>query len=218
MSFFRVYLLFGSLLVPLAGLTIPSAATPQNRQGGFTRREPNLYAPNLYADKIDFVATLTKLPGADNKQSHWELSYQLFFIPEEKYYQAVQSFPKGGSNPTPEQFPGRILLAEGRRTKSPLTTPQERTFTLTGVPFKQKIPDLQRTKFSYLMTSYSVKIFDAELKTTVYYSGIFLVEPYEDSNNQNQVAARKTLYASFGVNRDGSLDRSQMRPKTITTQ
>ena len=57
-------------------------------------------------------------------------------------------------------------------------TSQQRTITLNGVPFKQKVPDAQRTKFAYLLTAYSVKIFDGQLNTTIYYSGIFLTEPY----------------------------------------
>jgi hypothetical protein len=187
-------------------------------RGGFTVREPNLYSPQFYADKIDFMATLVDLPGAKNKQSYWEFSYQLYFVPEDKYYEAVQRLPKGGSNPTPEQFPGKILLAEGHTKKTSLGTLKERTITLTGVAFKQKVPDAQRTKFAYMMTGYSVKIFDAELNTTVYRSGIFLVEPYEmSSSDQTQATARKTFYASFGVNPDGTLIRSQRAPKTSTS-
>ena len=96
-----------------------------------------------------------------------------YFVPEDKYYEALKGFPRGGSNPTPEQFPGRILLAEGHKKKTRLGTLKERTITLTGVVFKEKVPDVQRTKFALLMTGYSVKIFDAELNTTVYNSGIF---------------------------------------------
>jgi len=63
----------------------------------------------------------------------------------------LKSLPQGPSNPTPDQFPGKILLAEGHTKKTDLGTLKERTVTLTGVAFKQKIPDAQRTKFSYLM-------------------------------------------------------------------
>jgi hypothetical protein len=189
------------------GAFLPAVA-PQKTSGGFKTREPNVHAPELYADNLDFVATLVNLPGAQKRQSYWELSYQLFLVPEEKYYAALKSFPRGASNPTPEQFPGRILLAEGHKKKTRLGTMKERTITLAGLPFKQKIPDAQRTKFALLMTGYSVKIFDAELNTTVYRSGIFLTEPFE-MNDQNQTSARKTIYLNFGVNPDGTLNRSQ---------
>jgi|SRR5882724_12306737 len=208
------------VLLPVVLFGSGSYVTSQNR-GGFIVREPNVYSPQLYADKIDFVATLVDLPGAGNKQSFWEFSYQIFFVPEDKYYEALKSLPQGPSNPTPDQFPGKILLAEGHTKKTDLGTLKERTITLTGVAFKQKIPDAQRTKFSYLMTGYSVKIFDAELKATVYRSGIFLTSPYEaSSQDQKQTIARKTFYVSFGVEPDGTLDRSQRAPKSSnrTTQ
>ncbi|MDX6447090.1 MAG: hypothetical protein QOH71_4164 [Blastocatellia bacterium] len=206
---------FGLFLPPPIAV---SSFAAQTGRGGFTVREPNVYAPNLYADKIDFVATLVDLPGASKKQSYWELSYQLYFIPEDKYYEAVRRLPRGGSNPTPEQFPGRILLAEGHTKKTPLDTLKERTLILNRVALKQKVPDSQRTKFAFLMTGYSVKIFDAELKTTVYRSGIFLTEPYEaNPQEQKEAIARKTIYLNFMVRQDGTLNRSQTARTTSDT-
>jgi hypothetical protein len=211
----------GFLLIALLQSSVVFSAVfaPQTRGSDFKTREVNVHAPNFYADKLDFVATLVDLPGAQNKQSYWELSYQLYFIPEEKYFEAVRRLPRGGSNPTPEQFPGRILLAEGRRKKTRINTLKERTIMLAGVPFKQKIPDAQRTKFAILMTSYSVKIFDARLNTTVYRSGIFLTEPFApDQTDRNRQVARETIYLNFGVNPDGTLNRSQTaRTKNDTT-
>ncbi len=198
----QLSLVFGSLVPALTSFTFQTA------RGGFKTREANVHAPELYADNLEFTATLVNLPGAQKQGSTWELSWQLFFIPEEKYYAALKSFPRGASNPTAEQFPGRILLAEGHKKKTRLGTLKDRTFTLAGVPFKQKIPDAQRTKFALLLTSYSVKIFDAELNTTVYRSGIFLTEPFAASSG-DQVTARKTIYLNFGVNPDGTLNRSQ---------
>ncbi|MEN3327693.1 MAG: hypothetical protein V7638_2500 [Acidobacteriota bacterium] len=179
----------------------------------FTVREENVYAPRLYADTLNFVATLVNLPGVNQKQSYWELSYQLYFVPEDKYYEALQRAPRGPSNPTPEEFPGRMLLTEGHIKKTRLATLQDRTITF-DVPFKQRIPDAKRTKFAHLMTAYSMKIFDAELNTTVYSSGLFLTEPYEpDPRDEKQATARKTIYLSFGINPNGSLNRSQLPPK-----
>ena len=193
------------LSVTLSALAVtPPAQT-------FKVRQPNLYAPQLYADKIDFLATLVNLPGAQNKQSYWELSYQLYFIPEAKYHEALRSFPQGGYNPTPEEFPGRILLIAGHQKKRRLATPPERTIVLTGVDFKQRVPDAERTKFGVLMTAYSVKIFDGVLNTTVYDSGIFLTDPYE-TQDQKQDLPRKTLYLTFSVTPKGTLNYSQMRP------
>lgn len=180
-------------------------------------RQNNLYAPNLYADKVDFIATLVDLPGAKKRQSSWELSYQLFFVPEDKYYETIRRLPKGGSNPTPEEFAGRILLAEGHRKKTSLSTAQQRTIGLDGVTLKEKVPDVLRTKFAVLMTSYAVKIFDAELNTTIYHSGIFLTDPFEE-DEQKQAVPRRTIYLNFAVTPDGTLNYSQLRRKTDTTR
>lgn len=211
--FLQLCVFCASLLSPVVTVSSVGGPTKQTSRGGFRVREPNVHAPELYADKIDFIATLVDLPGAKNKQSYWELSYQLYFIPEEKYYAALRSFPKGGYNPTPEQFPGRILLAEGHKKKTRLGTLKDRIINLTGVSLKQMVPDAQRTKFAVLMTSYSVKIFDADLDTNVIKSGIFLTDPFE-SDAQDQPVARKTIYLSFGVNLNGTLNYSQVRPKT----
>ena len=199
--------------VSTQSLGAPSVHRAQSGNSGFNVREPNLYAPHVYSDDLEFIATLVDLPGAKNKQSYWELSYQLYFIPEDKYYEAVKRLPRGPSNPTPEQFPGKMLLLEGHKKTRRLDTLKERTIRLTGVRFKQRVPDAQRTKFACLMTHYSVKIFDGELKTTVYRSGVFFADPYEDHpQDPNQAVARKKIYASFIVTPEGILYRSQ-RPR-----
>jgi hypothetical protein len=192
-------------------LVCTCSAVPASSQT-MTMRQPNLHAPQLYADKIDFSATLVDLPGAQNKQSYWELSYQLYFIPEARYYEALRGFPQGGYDPTPEEFPGRILLTTGHQKKSRLATPQERAILLTAVNFKDKVPDVQRTKFGILLTAYSVKIFDGELNKTIYDSGIFLTHPYE-TQDQKQDLPRKTLYLTFSVTPKGTLNYSQLRPR-----
>ena len=217
-----IFLLMWSVVAgPCVTSAIPASsrtAVEPSQGAGNRTREPNLHVPNLYADKIDFIATLIDLPGAKRKESYWELSYQLFFVPEEKYYETIYRLPRGASNPGPEEFAGRILLAEGRQKKTRLETLNDRTITLTGVLFKQKVPEAQRTKFGYVMTGYSVKIFDAELNTTVYHSGIFLTEPYEPNvNDEKQDVARNAVYLSFRVTPNGALNRSQLRPKIRET-
>ena len=203
-------IVFSSFWPPLFS-TVPA---PQSGSG-FKVREPNLYAPDLYADNLDFIATLLDMPALTKGQSYWELSYQIIFIPEDKYWETIRTFPRGGYNPKPEEFPGRILLAQGHKKMAHLDALNGRTLTLNGVRFKQRIPDAQRTKFGMLGTAYSVKIFDAELNTTVYHSGLFLTEAYEDDpQDEKQAIARKTLYLNFGVNKDGSLNYSQMRRKS----
>ncbi len=187
----------------------PAAVEPQ----GYRVRQPNLYAPHVYADKIDFLARLENLPGAQKKQSYWELSYQLYFLPEANYYEALKHFPKGGYSPTPEEFPGKILLASRHQKKTSLSTPEDRTILLSGVDFKAKVPDAQRTMFGVLVTVFAVKIFDAELKTSIYESGMFLTDASEpDPRDQKQVMPRRTVYLTFDVTPKGTLNYSQ-RPR-----
>ena len=200
-SVLQLSVVFGSFL--------PAAKFPPG-QSGFQVRELNVHAPELYSEHLNFESTLVRLPGAQKKQSRWELSFQLFFIPEDKYHEALKRLPRSG-NPPPEFFQGRILLAQGHKKITRLSTIEERTITLNGVPFKQRIPDRERKKFGVLMTAFAVKIFDAELKTSVYQSGIFLTDPFEaNPNDQKQVMPRKTIYLNFGVNPNGTLDYSQL--------
>lgn len=202
-------------------LGAPASAVHSAQRGnsGFKVREENLYAPHVYADDLEFIATLVDLPGARKKQSYWELSYQLYFVPEDKYYETLKRLPRGPSNPTPDQFPGKVLLLEGHKKLRRLDTLKDRTIHLTAVPFKQRVPDAQRTKFAYLMTHYSVKIFDAELKTTLYRSGIFLTEPYDDHpQDPNQAVARKRIYLSFMVTPEGFLNLSQLARHANSTK
>lgn len=206
--------LVSCLSAPL-GNRAQSFAT-QSPTGSFSKRENNVYAPDLYAKELDFRATLVDLPGANNAKSFWELSYQLYFIPENKYYEALESMPSGAANPSPEQFPGRILLAEAHEKKTKLATLKDRTRVDTKLAFKDKVPDAARTKFARIMTSYAIKIFDAELNTTVYRTGIFLAKPYEDAANAAP-AARQTIYLNFMLSPQGVLSRSQAPRKPDET-
>lgn len=198
-------IVFGSFSPSVPGTTSP-ATEPQI----FRTREKNLYAPHVYADKIDFLARLEGLPGAQKKQSYWELSYQLYFLSEAKYYEAGQRFPQGGYSPTPEEYPGKILLTTGHQKKTRLSTPEERTILLTGIDLKRKVPDAEQTMFGVLITVWAVKIFDADLKTTIYQSGMFVTHASEvDPKDQKQAIARKTLYLTFNVTSRGTLNYSQ---------
>jgi hypothetical protein len=177
----------------------------------FRNREPNVHAPTLYADKLTMKVTLVNLPGAESAGSSWEVSYRLFFIPEDKYYADVQKLPPGGSSPGPEQFRGKILLAEGQVKKTELATIQNRTYIRGNIPFKFVVPDNQRTKFARLMTAYSVKVFDAKLNTSVYRSGTFANPPFDNPDPSNAIQ-RDTLYLNFMVSPTGDLYRSH-RPR-----
>ena len=200
-------------------LTFPPAFAPPTAQSAFRTRENNVHAPQLYSDKLDFIATLVNLPGANNKRSYWELSYQLYFIPEESYWGSIRRRRPGGYNPTPDDFPGTILLGEGHRKSRRIATLDDRTITFVGHAFKRKVPDALRTKFAVVMTYYAVKIFDAELNTTVTNSGAFLTDPFDESpDDAKQVIARKTIYLNFAVRPNGSLNYSQTPRSEVITR
>jgi hypothetical protein len=204
----RLLSLIAASVLLLILATAHNALAQGRGRGTFRTREPNVHAPQLYSDRLKLKVTLVDLPGAGDAHSTLEVSYQVFFIPEEKYYEAVQQLPPGGSNPRPAQFPGRMLLAEGHVRKSGLATIQERT-TVRDIPFKVKIPDEQRTKFARVLTSYSVKIFDAKLNTPVYHSGIFVTFPFDDTASTTNVVPRDTIYLNFIITPQGQLNRSQ---------
>lgn len=214
LSYIMLLLLFPGAPVYLSeGL----AQTQQNRGGSFRKREPNLHAPEFYSDNLKLKIILVDLPGAGEARSSWEVSYQVFFIPEDKYYDALKQLPAGGSDPTAAQFPGKLLLSEGQVKKNSLATIQERTYVRDTIPFKLKVPDEQRTKFARLMTSFSIKIFDAKLNTTIYRSGIFTTFPFDDTSNQSGAVPRDTLYLDFLVTPQGDLYRAQWPRKEGNT-
>lgn len=210
----RLPSLIAALFLLLISAILPPDTSAQDRgRGTFRTREPNVHAPQLYADRLRLKTTLVDLPGANDARSSWEVTYQVFFIPEEKYYEAIRQLPPGGSNPRPAQFPGRMLLAEGQIKKSKLGTIQERTSVRDNVAFKAKIPDEQRTKFARLITSYSVKIFDAKLNMPVYHTGIFTTFPFDDSASASNIVQRDTIYLNFIITPQGQLNRSQWARK-----
>lgn len=188
-------------------------ATPvrgQARGRSVRKLEPNVHAPNLYADRIKLKMTLINLPGADEPGSYWEASYQVFFIAEADFRNALRGAPAGGWNPTPENFPGRVLIGEGRIRRTSLRTLAERTFTSRPFALKAKVPNKSRTKFATLLTSYSVKIFDSRLNSNIYRSGTFVTRPFTgDASAGEGEAARTLLYANFFVGPSGHLSYSQ---------
>jgi hypothetical protein len=187
------------------------SATPVLRQTPNTRVkeiEPDVHAPNLYSDSLKLKMTLINLPGAAEAGSSWEVSYQVFFVPEAKVREMLKGRPSGGWNPTPADFPGRILLGEGKLRRTSLRALSDRTYLSADIPLKARVRDKDRTKFATILTSYSVKIFDAGLKSSIYRSGTFVTRPFADDPGGG-ATARTLLYANFYVSPQGRLFYSQ---------
>jgi hypothetical protein len=155
--------------------------------------------------------TLVDLPGAEKPGSYWEVFYQLHFIPEEEFWKTVrESQGVGQTISGPAQFRRTILLADGKSGKTLLATPTARIHVKKRIAFKSRIPEKERTKFARLMTSYSVKIYDAQLKLPLYHTGFFLAHPFvDDPARPENAVPRTTAYTNFFVSRKGELFLSQ---------
>lgn len=197
------------------------SAVPQGQttaRTNFRRLEPNVYAPDLYADRVQLQMTLIDLPGAAQQGSYWETSYQVYFVSEADFMNAMRGAPAGGWNPTPADFPGRILLGRGRLKRTSLGTLPERTYLSGAFPLKARVPDRLRTKFATLLTSYTVKIFDARLASSTYRTGTFATRPFVDeAASGGRAVARRLLYANFYVTPGGELFYSQQPRNSART-
>lgn len=173
-----------------------------------TIREPDLPAPNLFADKLTFKAFVVDLPGASDPKSTWELTYAVYFIPEREYYSLIDRLPPGQHNLEVEKFSRKILLGRGRVNKVSLAGPQERS-AIKDIVFKARVPEKDKTKFARLLTSYSVKIYDAHLKIPIYHSGVFVTNVFERGSDSSQAAPKNSLYLNFSVSPNGNLSYTQ---------
>jgi hypothetical protein len=221
-------LLSALVLCPLAQPSSPQSpvvqeATPAPKTKITRHRhiEPNLLAPELYSDKLSMKFTLVDLPGATDPRSIWEGTYKLYFISEAEFNKVSEEAMRRhqekepgakmfGWNPTPADFTEKVLLAEGSISKKSLATPQQRIHLQEGIAFKEKIPAELRTKGAHLLTSYSVKVYDARLKVPVYESGIFLTFPFDDQTDPEKITPRTTVYTSFLVSPKGEIWESQL--------
>lgn len=182
---------------------------------------PNLIAPELYSDKLSLKITLMNLPGAATSASHWEVEFQVFFVPEQDFEKNMKEINQAGKGRElrPEYFPSRILLATGKFNKQRLDTLKERAFVRQRIAFRSKVPQEQQTSFSSLMSFYSVRVFDGKLSKDIYGSDVFIVPPFErDTNDRNSLLPRTELFLNFFVADDGSLYRSNTREASETTE
>ena len=201
------------LILALCAVFLTPPAQAQSRRVDDRKTEPNVYAPRLYTDRLKIKMTLINLPGADAPGSFWEASYQIFFISEANLKKAFAKAPSGGWNPTPADFPGRILLGKGKLRQTNLRTISDRTYLSRAIPLKAKVPDKLRTKNATILTSYSVKIFDARLNSNIYRAGTSAAPPFIDDHAAGgNETARTMLYASFYITPSGKMFYSQ-RPR-----
>ena len=214
----RVMLCASALLLSL--LTLTFAQQPRRNTMRTRRSEPNVLAPELYLENLKLKMTLVDLPGAADPGSYWEGSYQLYFVSEAEHGKALEEAvkrargPKGGAvalDLDVSDFPKKTLLAEGTFKKRGLSAFKDRIFVPAPIPFRSKIPDAERTKEARLLLSYSVKIFDARLKQTLYRTGLWNAQAplMQDAAQPERDVARTTVYSSFYVTKTGDVYASQ---------
>lgn len=209
-----VVLLNTVLLISILGVSAPQVSAQGARVTRSRMVEPNVHAANLYSSKLQIKLTLVNLPGANDKRSFWETSYNVYFVPEAEYQKAMEQVAVKGIELDPSHFPAKILLSSRTFKRTTLADLPGRTFVQNGVLFKSRVRDAARTKFARLMTSYTTKIFDAALNKTFYRSGIFFTYPFDDApEDAKRAIPRTTLYTNFFVSPDGKLYES-MWPRT----
>lgn len=210
-----------AILILSAMLLLPVVSLAQNvrvrrnspvRVEPDIRREPNRYAPELYAERQNLIITLVNLPGAKTPRSVWDVTYKVYFLSESAHDRAVKNLAAGGSNPKADDFREKLLLTEGRFRKTSLNTLQKRTHISAAIPFKSRMPDKDRTKFAYIMTAYDISVTDAVLGKTIRRSGILMARPFD--NEGERVVPRKTIYANFLVTSEGDFYYSQLPQST----
>jgi hypothetical protein len=202
-----------SSVVALAGMNAarPQSPAANRKRGAFRKVEPNLNAPELYADKLKPVFCLVNLPGAGSPGSYMEASYQVYFVAEAAFNEGLKKIlDAGGQLTSPTQLTDKIQLGEGRFRLTRLATVDERTHTAKLIDFKAKVPDNLRTKFATVIISFSVKIYDGKLKTPFYRSSFFMTQPFGDDPAQpGRAVPRNTLYTNFFITQKGDLFTSQ---------
>jgi len=218
MSLSRAFCFFFVIVLATA---ITSQA--QNPQAKVDRRTiaPNRVIPELYSDNLSLKITLMNLPGAEHSASYWQVEYKIYFVPEPEFEKTFGQLKKEGKSRElkPVYFQNKTLLAEGKLSKRDLKTLQSRTVIRDGIEFKHKIPTEQQTSFSNILSFYSVKIYDGELKKDIYQSDVFIAPPFDtDSGDKSSFQPRTYVYLNFYVSPEGALYRSNRKSASETTE
>jgi hypothetical protein len=204
-------------------VAVATTGQAQDPQAKVDRRtiEPNRVTPELYSDNLSLKITLMNLPGAKNAASYWQVEYKIYFVGEPEFEKIFRQLKKEGKNRelSPAYFPNKTLLAEGKINKRDLSTLPSRTVVRERIEFKGKIAPEQQTAFSNILSFYSVKIYDGDLKKDIYQSDVFIVPPFDtDSNDKTSFLPRSHVYLNFYVSPEGALYRSNRKAASETTE
>ncbi len=200
-----------------------TSAQAQTQPAKIDRRMivPTGVTPQLYADDLSLKITLMNLPGAKNPASYWQLEYKVYFVAEAEFEKTIRQLQKEGKDRElrPDYFPNKTLLADGKLNQHDLSTLPLRTVLRNGIEFKRKIPREQQTSLSKILSFYSVKIYDGDLKKDIYQSELFIVPPFDtDSDDKTNLQPRSHVYLNFYVSPEGALYRSSRKSASETTE
>ena len=170
----------------------------------------NESAPELYSNHLRMTITLVNLPGADNPQSNFTGTCGLFFVPEDDWIKTTRQMPSGGLKLQASDFKRKVKLTEINFKNTNLANLKDRIRIQDNIRFGSRIPAAQKTKLARLMTDCSVKVYDAQLNSSVFSSGVLITRPFETaSEGSGQLHPRTNIYVSFLVTPDGKIYRSQ---------
>jgi hypothetical protein len=170
----------------------------------------NQPAPELYSNQLRMTITLVNLPGATNSESNFSGSCALYFVPEADWIQTTRQMPSGGLKLNASDFKGRLKLTEINFKNGNLANLKDRIRSQDKIPFGSRIPAEQKTKLARLITDCAVKVYDGQLKTSLYSSGVLVTRPFEaESEDFSKLHPRANIYVSFLVTPEGKIYRSQ---------
>lgn len=199
-------------LLTLALGVVPREASTQER---ITRNSGNVLrareaAPELYADQLRMTVTLVNLPGANDPQSTFTGSCRLFFVPEADWIKITRQKPSGNIKLDASDFQSKVKLTEINFKKTNLAKLKDRIEVRNNISFGSRIPVEQKTKLARLITDCSVKVYDAQLKSSVFSSGVFTTRPFAaQSEDPTKLHPRTNIYVSFLVTPEREIFRSQ---------
>src|SRR5574338_5119 len=193
-----------------AGRTEVSRAQEQIKRSTTEVLRANQTAPELYSNHLRMTITLVNLPGATNPESNFSGSCGLFFIPEADWIETTRQMPSGGIKLQASDFKGRLKLTEINFNNANLANLKDRIRVEDKIPFGSRIAGEQKTKLARLITDCSVKVYDGQLKRSLYSSGVLVTRPFEaDSADSSKLHPRTNIYVSFLVTPEGKIFRSQ---------
>ncbi len=212
-KFLKKKLLFCSILVCFLALTT-NIFGQTSKATTFVNVSPNRFAPEFYGEVLSLKATLVNLPGASAAGSTWTLYYEVYFLPEGHATEvALKRGGRLGSETSAGDFPKRIFLGKGGFTKKNLKTLANRTAVSDNFKLRSMIPVSLQMENTKLLTVYTMKVYDANLKKTILKNGLFFGGVFVGNKQK-----REKMYLNFYISASGEVYVSQVEKEDDSTE